>query len=132
MKIILVISAIIASAASASAVQVITCSMSGSDSKDQVVVTLQNDQTGKFLYKTVEQGASGTTQDQGTLPLKRAVSNDKLLATFEVQSQVMQMTFQMPIETLFTNSPGFKGKLLTRIVSMELEEEQLLQCSSKI
>jgi len=130
MKLWLIGSLFIGLISSAHAAQVITCVLSDSGTQDQILITLNNDQNGSFAYRTAATSPTSSSDD-GSLPLKR-IASSKDIANFQVQTAVVTMNFEMPATLVLAPSDGFTAKLTSVIESMGLNQEQALNCKSRL
>jgi hypothetical protein len=130
MKLWLIGSLSIGLISSAHATQVITCNINDIGTQDQILITLNNDQNGSFAYRTAATSPTSSS-DEGSLPLKRT-SSPKDIANFLVQSAVMTMNFEMSATLVLAPSDGFTAKLTSVIESMGLNQEQALNCKSRL
>jgi hypothetical protein len=107
--------------------QTLNCRFPDSGDSDRIKITLNDSESGTFLYETPDPSSSGTT---APLKLKR-IQSAAPLAFFEVQSSAVLMIFKIDSSHLFKDEEGINAVLSSQIPAMDLSQEQSLTCDSK-
>lgn len=122
--------------------QYIDCKFQNPNSKDHVVLTLENAQRGIFSYTTGVED-TGEAQNTGKLAMYRIEDVKKDFAQFSAKMKtiedggeiIVEFFFTMPKTMLFKNSSSFKtgfNTTITDIGKSPLRANDELTCSSEL
>lgn len=120
--------------------QYIDCKFPNPNSRDQVVVTLENAQRGLFSYTTGEED-TGEAQNTGKLNMYRIEDTKKDLAQFSAKMKtiedggeiIVEFFFTMPKNLILKDSSSFKAGFMTSITDigkMPMHANDELNCTS--